>query len=484
MAGGDGELSVMNEPKKSPDDLILFLQERAKELNCLYGIEELLSKPDTHIDDVCRGIIEAIPPGWQYPHICMAKIVVEGLTYTSPGFKETPWVQSADIIVQDVKVGSISVYYAEQMPRADDGPFLKEETKLLHTIVDRFGHFVMYGRMKQVFHEYQTAKKDLSEHRIAEWQVALNLLRQTDHHLFVNTSRRMLNFLCWSGVQEAEDLLKKSRTGLRDDVPDFVGDENRPNQRDAVVFSAGLSDEVFRIAAKHLTGGQMLSNIQRWVQEERLSFLVQLVSQNPPLGKFMDAIRRYHHLSQEAELGPASRRTVQVSLIRRLLSEQSHYINAAVNFVEIGDFYDMLDHILFTPESYGRLGGKSAGLFLAEQIIKKSRQDHPGLADIRVPRTWYITSDCLMGFLSHNNINEVLEQKYKDINQIRLEYPRIIQTFKSSRFRTDMIQGLSVILDDFEGSPLIVRSSSLLEDRSTRVYSLPIRALNRSGSKH
>ena len=59
----------MNEPLNNPDDLISFLQERAKELNCLYRIEEVLSKRDTDLDEVCRGIIEAIPPGWQYPQV-------------------------------------------------------------------------------------------------------------------------------------------------------------------------------------------------------------------------------------------------------------------------------------------------------------------------------------------------------------------------------------------------------------------------------
>ena len=455
----------MNNPQRTPDDLISFLQERAKELNCLYRIEELLSHLDSDLGDVCRGIIEAIPPGWQYPHVCMAKITIEGRTYVSPNFIETRWVQSADIVVQGTKVGSISVYYSEQMPKADIGPFLKEEERLLETIADRFSHFVMYGRMKQMFHEYRAARLDLSEHKMEEWQVALNLLRQTDHHLFLNISRRMLNFLYWGGIPEAGRLLEESRVSLRGDE-DLSGDENRPFQKDSLTISDALSDEVFKIGARHLSSDQMLANIQRWIQEDRLSFLVQIVRQNPPLGRFMDAIRRYHHLSLEAvDLGPASRRAVQVSLIRRLLSEQIHYINAAVKFVEINDFYDILDHILFSAESYGRLGGKSAGLFLAEQILKKAREDYPSFAEIRVPKTWYITSDGLTNFLTHNNLNEVLEQKYKDINQIRLEYPRVIQTFKNSVFRADMIQGLSAILDDFEGSPLIVRSSSLLEDR-------------------
>ena len=462
----------MNEEEKPSEDLIWFLQERAKELNCLYAIEELLNKPDADIDEVCQGIIRAIPPGWQYPERCMVRIIVEDRTYTSPDFRETPWAQSADIAVEGQKVGSISVYYAREMPRADDGPFLNEETKLLDTIVDRLGHFVVYNRMKQVFHEYQTARKNLSEHKVDEWRIALNLLRRTDHDLFLNVSRRMLNFLRWSGMKEAEQFLQKSAIDSRSKDDGLIANDNRPYQKNVLVLSDGLSDEIFEMAAKHLTSEQMLSSIQRWIREERLGFLAQLVNQNLPLARVMDAVRRYHHISPEGiGLPPATKRGVQVSLIRRFLSDQPQFINNAIGFIEIGDFYDILDRILYSPESQGKLGGKSAGLFLAEQVIRKSKKEAASLGDIKIPKTWYITSDGLLSFLTFSNLNEVVEQKYKDINQVRLEYPHIIQTFKNSNFPTEIVQGLSMVLDDFEQSPLIVRSSSLLEDRSGSSFS-------------
>lgn len=462
----------MNNKKKTPEDLIWSLQERAKELNCLYKIEELLNKPDVHIDEVCEGIIAAIPPGWQYPDICMAKITLEGRTYHSLHFKETPWRQSADIIVQDNKVGQISVYYMKEMPTMDAGPFLKEETKLLDTIVDRLGHFLMYNKMKQVFHEYQTAREDISERKVEEWRVALGLLRQTDNNLFLNISRRMLNFLCWSGIQEAEQFLQKSGDGSKDIEEELLDDENRPYQKNVMVFTDQVSEEIFGMAAKHLTDEQILSNIQKWIQEERLNFLIRVTNRNLPLVKVMDAIRRYHHIAPEGiRLPPGSNRGVKVSMIRRFLSDLPEYISTAVDFIEIDDFYEILDHIVFPAESHGRLGGKSAGLFVAKQIIRRCGNSQNELNNIKVPKTWYITSDAFLSFISHNNLNEVVEQKYKDIDQIRLEYPHIVQTFKNSNFPTEIIQGLSMVLDEFKDIPIIVRSSSLLEDRMGSTFS-------------
>ncbi len=199
----------MNDQPKNIGSLIWFLTERAKELNCLYKIEELLNRPDTGLADICRGVIEAIPPGWQYPDVCVAKITLEGYSAQSPNFKETPWVQYADIKVQDKKIGRLSIYYTAEMPHADDGPFLKEETKLLGTIVERLGHYLLYSRMKQAYQEFQSARRDISTDRAEEWRVALNFLRQTNKNLFLNISRRMLNFLSWGGIQEAEALCRK-----------------------------------------------------------------------------------------------------------------------------------------------------------------------------------------------------------------------------------------------------------------------------------
>jgi pyruvate,water dikinase len=462
----------MNDRKKPTDDLIWFLQEREKELNCLYRIDEVLSKPEADIAEVCRGIIEVIPPGWQYPNVCQARIILDGTTYQSPDFAETPWLQSSEIAVQDKIIGQISVYYTKEMPAAHDGPFLKEEIKLLKTIADRISHFIFQKRMKQVYQEYQTARQELSEHKAVEWRVVLNLLRRTDKNLYQNISQKMLNHLCWSGIEDAEILMRDTSSNQKSRFDVLVDDDNQPLQKNVPALSDKLSDEIFKIAARNLSNEQILASIQKWMQEDKTSFLAHVVNRNLSLAEVADSIRRYRHIAPEGmPLTPANKRGIEVSLIRRFLSSQPHFINIAKQFIEINDFYDFIDHLIFTSESHGKLGGKSAGLFLANKIIKKSDQYSESLKNIKVPRTWYITSDVLLGFLSYNNLGEVVEQKYKDVNQVRLEYPHIVQILKSCRFQPEITQSLSMVLDDFSDKPLIVRSSSLLEDRFGAAFS-------------
>ena len=145
--------------KKSVDKLFDALQERAKELSCLYRIEETINVPDVSIDEVARVTIEAIPAGCQYVDICTVKIIIENQIYTSSNFKETEWVLSSDIKVQDHIIVSLNVYYSEVRPNADDGPFLKEEVKLAQTIANRLGHFIHHTRMKEVFQGLNSAKR-------------------------------------------------------------------------------------------------------------------------------------------------------------------------------------------------------------------------------------------------------------------------------------------------------------------------------------
>ena len=78
--------------------------------------------------------MEAIPPAWQHPDVCEARIELEGQACASPGFGETAWMHHAVIRAQDAAIGQITVCYTREMPVADQGPFLKEEVKLLKTL--------------------------------------------------------------------------------------------------------------------------------------------------------------------------------------------------------------------------------------------------------------------------------------------------------------------------------------------------------------
>jgi nitrate/nitrite-specific signal transduction histidine kinase len=122
------------------ENLVLELQERAKELNCLYIIEENLNRSDITLRQAFHTVINAIPQGFQYPNLCRPKLVYGDIVYQIQDFEETKWVLTSDIIVQERILGKLSVFYLEEVSHSDHGPFLKGEKRLLDTIAERLGH--------------------------------------------------------------------------------------------------------------------------------------------------------------------------------------------------------------------------------------------------------------------------------------------------------------------------------------------------------
>ncbi len=99
------------------------------------------------------------------------------------------------------------------------------------------------------------------------------------------------------------------------------------------------------------------------------------------------------------------------------------------------------------------------------QIIQKALRNQEIFKKVKTPKTWYIVSDAVFSFIEHNNLEEIIEHKYLNIGEVRQEYPYIVHVFKNTPLPPDIMKGLSIALDDFGDVPLIVRSSSLLEDQ-------------------
>ena len=452
-----------NEPL---DKIIVELRERAKELNCLYEIQELLNRTSVINTEVWEGIIKSIPPGFQFPDICVVKVIAFSNSFQSKNFKETKWVLKSDIFVQDEMVGTILVYYIDERPMADEGPFLKEERRLIDNIAERIGLQILHQQLKSIFEEHQ--KSDQRK----DWWAVLDMLKQTDPKLLVRLSRKMVNYLCWTGVSEANGLLERFSPLVKSEGGKLFSEINKPYQRQVGVNMIELSYEIFEVAGKHIEEKKILDSIQRWTKEDKSDFLTEVMEDSgSTLASISSAIERYHHLIPNMlELTASRERSIKVALIRRILTDQSDFIDVAKHVVEVDSFTDLLHRIIYPTNSHGQLGGKSSGLFLAKQILSASAKEYDFFNKIKTPVTWYVTSDALLNFMTYNNLEEIVEQKYKEIGKVRQEYPYVLQVFKNSSFSPEIVKGLLMALEDFGDVPLVVRSSSLLEDRIGAVF--------------
>ena len=461
----------MTTPNGPVDKILEALRERAKELNCLYNVHEVINRPNATVDDICRGVLEVIPRGWQYPTDCWARITLEGTVYEPPKSAPPASKQSADVVVQGDVVGSLEVFYTRQFPRADEGPFLKEERRLINTIAEWLAHLLMQRRLQSSLRGWTAADTAEAPPR-REWWVIIDFLRKTDHQLLTRIGRRMINHLCWNGVEQAQLLLERLAADVRGTSGAWYED-NRPLEKRGVEQLLDLTDDAFRIAAESLSEREVVSCIEQWIKDDKSSFLIEAVEdQGTSLTQIAEALERYQQFAvQDRELSRPVQIGLRVSLTRRLLTDGLEFINTARHFIEVEDFHDVLHHVISPAASHGKLGGKSAGLLLATQIVRKSTEYADALGEIKVPKTWYLTSDGLLNFVNYNHLEDVYNRKYLEVDQIRREYPHIVQVFKHSHFSPEILNGLSAALDDLRECPLIVRSSSLLEDRMGSAFS-------------
>ena len=148
---------------------------------------------------------------------------------------------------------------------------------------------------------------------------------------------------------------------------------------------------------------------------------------------------------------------LRVVLLKSLVSDQLAFIHIARRWFTAADFNMVLERRIGT----GKIGGKAAGLLLAYKILQNTASDV--FSQITLPRSYFIGADVFYDYMAANEL-EFLNQKYKTAEQIREEYPKIQAQYASARFPEEIAQQLRAILREVGNTPLIVRSSSLLED--------------------
>ncbi len=150
---------------------------------------------------------------------------------------------------------------------------------------------------------------------------------------------------------------------------------------------------------------------------------------------------------------------IKVVLIKAMISDHLEYVGIAKEWFDIAD----LSAIRSRRFGRGRIGGKAAGVMLADCVLRKTCTQEL-LPRIRIPRSWFLGADVFYQYTHINDFLDFSNQKYRDEAMIRRDYPSIRERFQLGVFPDEVLEGLRTILQEVGSNPLIVRSSSLLED--------------------
>jgi signal transduction histidine kinase/DNA-binding response OmpR family regulator len=126
-----------------------LLGEREKELNGLYGLSRIVEEHDISLDEMLQEVPSLLSASWKYPEVTCARIVVGGKVFATENFRVTEWRQASDIVAGGEKAGEIEVYYLEERPELDEGPFFKEERKLIDAFAKRLGRIIERKQLEE-----------------------------------------------------------------------------------------------------------------------------------------------------------------------------------------------------------------------------------------------------------------------------------------------------------------------------------------------
>lgn len=139
------------------------LNERIKEINCLYGISKIVEQDDISLEEIYQKVMTLIPCSWQFPEITCARCIIHGIVYQTENYRDTIWKQSADIIAYRDVIGVVSVCYLEKMPDSHEGPFLKEERSLINAIAERLGRTSEQKKAEKALFESEQQLKNQNQ---------------------------------------------------------------------------------------------------------------------------------------------------------------------------------------------------------------------------------------------------------------------------------------------------------------------------------
>ncbi len=226
---------------------------------------------------------------------------------------------------------------------------------------------------------------------------------------------------------------------------------------------------------KHLDDDEIDQYINLARKEDRLRNLLKVVNTEGVTSiKIKKALREFCEIPEgNTFVPPSEAEGVRVALIHHFISNQLPFMSIAKHHITIRDVDEIVEHSYWSPRFPGRIGGKAAGLLLAYRIIlPRLTERDPELDDyLAIPESYYFNSGIFSDFLDYNNLHEFHTHKYKSLEDIALIYEKLPAVMDTAAFPPDMVEMFKKFLEGVGEHPLILRSSSLLEDNVGHAFS-------------
>jgi hypothetical protein len=165
---------------KIPENIEKFHKEsleRLKELSAINKTTSIL-KQGKSLDETLQQICHVLPDAYQYPEYTTARIKFDGNEYVSQNFVLSPWKQEQNFDTIDNKEGIIEIYYLQDFPKYDEGPFLNEERDLIINIANLISGYLNRIAGKAVLKQSVKKEERITEPKLRDTQITSRRLLQ------------------------------------------------------------------------------------------------------------------------------------------------------------------------------------------------------------------------------------------------------------------------------------------------------------------
>jgi PAS domain S-box-containing protein len=186
------DLTAVNKTPENKEHELLSLRhdlnERIKELNCIYGLSDIIEQPGISLNEILLKTVELIQSAWQYPEITCVRIIVNGRQYATQNFRQTQWKQATELKLDNEIIGSLEVYYLQDCPQCDEGPFLSFERRLINAIAVRLNRVIERMKVEQ---EIRFIKKQ-REYVLAATSIGYDIIDSNFNVQYVDAKRQKI----------------------------------------------------------------------------------------------------------------------------------------------------------------------------------------------------------------------------------------------------------------------------------------------------
>jgi hypothetical protein len=330
----------------------------------------------------------------------------------------------------------------------DAGPGFDQFSRAVHNLIEAEGREVMYvfDNLSSLVEEWAT-----DEMLANFFQVTCPFLFQLDTVAYFALNRGQHEYGAVGRIRETTQILL--------DVYSV--------DRDRYVHPLKVSERYGpQMFLPHLVGGD------RWqpVQQSGMAASAAARSGRHPLRRaavglapwesVQQRLAPYRDLDNTALDAEPELRALKHEFAHMMLGDQRDFNALAVQHLRMGDLFDIRDRLIGS----GQIGGKAAGMLVARAILTQTK-GLTNFADVLESHdSFFIGSDVFFTFIVQNDLFRLRLQMSRQASVSREEFAEVERRFLEGSFPEELVDHFRNLLDYFGQAPIIVRSSSLLED--------------------